>query len=586
MERETIYFEGYRATRAAESPRLISSGGSKAGIEAPITITGRGSRSKHVVDSRGAMWELILLGRSSAANPEDFSWAGEPQTGRSVVGGRRGGRIVRGRSSGSTMLVAAAGSRDSIPPSTRDGSDQRGTKRIQESRGEPSESTAFGSVSKKRRTIAKPKDEQRTNEARDHCRRTVLMWFESHRWEYLESKYLNNGERGIDFAKEDLNLLQLEAMDGDEFVKDRRKPNYQDWIESQVTEAIYNSMVAYVAILGLEVGSSDGRGKPELMQLMEKWRDGIAIIKPKGKTVLPGFVEKDLATKIATESRQGVVWLPRSAVIVPQDENVFEGTFGKVWKVTIRGAASIPEWIEFAGKTMKVKKNKENWLQRSAQALACPVDHLGVIKLLYLNARTYKSYSMWWNEESLMNMMAYDRTIVETHKDEILRNTGHDFEARQSLVTYRKHRAYLAWALMYIVDVVHKQDVLHNNLNPNNVMLHFPRDRAGAEFIGTCDWSMATWIQEEAPSNYGKKPKEDLQKHRVKYYCAASKLFHVTRERGTPQSPMRMAMAHKYTIKSESYLVEMLAKKIYRMDATSTLFQQNKDSNAIKVRFE
>ena len=43
------------------------------------------------------------------------------------------------------------------------------------------------------------------------------------------------------------------------------------------------------------------------------------------------------------------------------------------------------------------------------------------------------------------------------------------------------------WALMYIVDVVHKQDVLHNDLNPNNVMLHFPRDRVGAVFIGICD---------------------------------------------------------------------------------------------------
>ena len=28
------------------------------------------------------------------------------------------------------------------------------------------------------------------------------------------------------------------------------------------------------------------------------------------------------------------------------------------------GATSIPEWIEFAGKTMKVEKNKENRLQR------------------------------------------------------------------------------------------------------------------------------------------------------------------------------------------------------------------------------
>ena len=73
---------------------------------------------------------------------------------------------------------------------------------------------------KKRRRVAKPKDEQRANEARDHCRRTVLYWFESHRWEYLESKYLNNGERGIDAVKEDLKLLLLAAMDGDEFFED------------------------------------------------------------------------------------------------------------------------------------------------------------------------------------------------------------------------------------------------------------------------------------------------------------------------------------------------------------------------------
>ena len=107
------------------------------------------------------------------------------------------------------------------------------------------------------------------------------------------------------------------------------------------------------------------------------------------------------------------------------------------------------------------------------------------------------------------------------------------------------------------MDVVHKQDVLHNDLNLNNVMLHFPRDRPGAVFIGICDWGMATSIQEEASSNYGKKAEEDLRKHRAKYYYAAPELFHVTGERGTPQSPIRMAMAHKHTIKSESYSVEM-----------------------------
>ena len=87
MERETIYIQGDQATTAAESPRLISRGGSEAGIETPITITGGGSRSGHVVDSRGPMQELIPLGRSSAANLEDFARLAELQAGQSVVGG-------------------------------------------------------------------------------------------------------------------------------------------------------------------------------------------------------------------------------------------------------------------------------------------------------------------------------------------------------------------------------------------------------------------------------------------------------------------------------------------------------------------
>ena len=107
-----------------------------------------------------------------------------------------------------------------------------------------------------------------------------------------------------------------------------------------------------------------------------------------------------------------------------------------------------------------------------------------------------------------MNMIAYDKTIVEAHKDKLLRCVGHDFEAWQSLVKYRKHRAYLAWALMCIVDVVHKQDVLHNDLNSNNVMLHFPKDRPRAIFIGICDWGMVTWIQEEARPIMGRRPRK------------------------------------------------------------------------------
>ena len=124
MERESIYIQGDRATTAAESPRFIASGELEAGIETPITISGGGSHSGHVVDSRGPMRELIPLGRSIAANSEDFAQPGELQARRSVVEGRRGGQSVRGQSSGSTIPLAGAGSRDSIAPSAGDASDQ------------------------------------------------------------------------------------------------------------------------------------------------------------------------------------------------------------------------------------------------------------------------------------------------------------------------------------------------------------------------------------------------------------------------------------------------------------------------------
>ena len=81
MERETIYIQGDRATAAAESPRLITSGGSEAGIETPITITGGGSHSGHVVDSRGSVRELIRLGEVLRPIPKTLHGLGSSKQG-------------------------------------------------------------------------------------------------------------------------------------------------------------------------------------------------------------------------------------------------------------------------------------------------------------------------------------------------------------------------------------------------------------------------------------------------------------------------------------------------------------------------
>lgn len=86
---------------------------------------------------------------------------------------------------------------------------------------------------------------------------------------------------------------------------------------------------------------------------------------------------------------------------------------------------------------------------------------------------------------------------------------------------------------MCIVDVVHKHNVLRNDLNPNNVMLHFPGDKDGVIFIGVCDWEMVMWTNEEAPSNYGKESKDEMVKHNEKYNCVGPELFHVWGKEGS-----------------------------------------------------
>jgi hypothetical protein len=129
----------------------------------------------------------------------------------------------------------------------------------------------------------------------------------------------------------------------------------------------------------------------------------------KGRDTLPKFIQDDLAKKIATQNRQGVLWLPRYAVIVPKDNNRFEGEYGVVRMVEIHEVEAMLPYIEFARKTMKLKDNLEHRKSRSTEALACPVDHPRVIKVMYLDRCTYESFTLWWNGGSLFAMRHYDR---------------------------------------------------------------------------------------------------------------------------------------------------------------------------------
>jgi hypothetical protein len=214
-------------------------------------------------------------------------------------------------------------------------------------------------------------------------------------------------------------------------------------VQDIIQEAIFNPIVCYMGVFKSLPDAESA--KSDLLLKIERFIAKAEEVKGKGRNTLPKFIQDDLAKKIATQNRQGVIWLPCHAVIVPKDNNRFEGGYGVVRMVEIHEVEAIPPYIEFVGKTMKLKDNLEHRKSRSTEALACPVDHPGVIKVMYLDRRTYESFTLWWNGGSLFAMCHYDRKYKQDqHESELLRSPGLDYEAWKRLVLYRKKRAHLA----------------------------------------------------------------------------------------------------------------------------------------------
>ena len=69
------------------------------------------------------------------------------------------------------------------------------------------------------------------------------------------------------------------------------------------------------------------------------------------------------------------------------------------------------------------------------------------------------------------------------------------------LICFRRKRTELAWALLYIMNEVHKSHNLHNDLSPDNILFHFPDDESKI-YIGVCDWGLASKDSEQRQSPY------------------------------------------------------------------------------------
>jgi serine/threonine protein kinase len=128
----------------------------------------------------------------------------------------------------------------------------------------------------------------------------------------------------------------------------------------------------------------------------------------------------------------------------------------------------------------------------------------------------------------------------------------------------KKKRTKLAWALLHIMDEVHKSHNLHNDISPNNILLHFPADESQV-YIGVCDWDMATNSTEPMKPLYAFIDTISEAEELAKKWWVDPRVAYIHKEGADVQVIPRLSKA------SEEYVVAKIALRINRGTCQRTI---------------
>ena len=131
------------------------------------------------------------------------------------------------------------------------------------------------------------------------------------------------------------------------------------------------------------------------------------------------------------------------------------------------------------------------------------------------------------------------------------------------ILTYRTKAAKLAISLIMTMARVHKSKILHNDIFPSTILLHFPPDHVDRIYIRVCDWGMASYASEDITSLYGYPTKAKIERNKKEHYWVAPKLYYVHSSPNSETSIERVQRKHLYKKESDAYSIGKLALRIW-----------------------
>ena len=120
------------------------------------------------------------------------------------------------------------------------------------------------------------------------------------------------------------------------------------------------------------------------------------------------------------------------------------------------------------------------------------IPHASVIRFAIIHAEKYKGCAFQWNGVTLQDMFNLDNHYGNNIAAQVSydNTSGDGLLHAEHLRRFWKKRTELVQALLHIIDEVHKSHNLHNNISPDNILLHFPEK--SKVYIRIYDWDLAT----------------------------------------------------------------------------------------------
>lgn len=418
-----------------------------------------------------------------------------------------------------------------------------------------------------------------TDECKNFVLELIVKFYEENSLRALESKFVRYREEGPDKFKMEMRKIIMDALSSPLWIAETEKRGYIRFLDNRVHDALWN-----INHLMVKFAKQYREGDEAFHDIVLKADLFVAQMRPfsknRNRIGSIGWWKSDEGMRQDQYRMAHLIAIPPTAKIIQVDNFSRRGGYATIRKVRIEGASGIePHW-EFAAKLSNQWQTRPDLakIEHQNESLAVRISHPGVIRFAAIHATKYEGYAYWWNGGTIREMLNRDHQYGEdvfVHlnfgnfpDDEIVR--------AHQLVRFRKKRTELAWALLHIMNEVHKSHNLHNDLSPDNILLHFPLDESQI-FIGICDWGMTTKLDEPMQSLYTFTNANEMAKTMEKRWWVDPRIVYLHKRDADAE------IIPKLSIISEEYAVAKIAQHINRRSMSKSFEMLQRESGSSVV---